>query len=106
MYSRPRAALHARRYGTGYTLDISCRDRQLQAASRSIEDCIAILERMGERCDPYIYNERVRVFMSGWTADAMPAEGLTYGGVPPAQAEEGEGHSRVLAVLLAMNREP
>ena len=42
---------------------------------------------MGERCDPYIYNERVRVFMSGWTADAMPPEGLTYEGVPADAAK-------------------
>ena len=55
--------------------------RKLEVAAASIEDSIAILERMGERCDPYIYNERVRVFMSGWTADAMPEEGLTYEGV-------------------------
>lgn len=27
----------------------------------------ALLERMEERCDPYIYNERVRLPMSGWT---------------------------------------
>ena len=46
---------------------------------------IAILERMSGH-DPYIYNERVRVFMSGWTADAMPEEGLTCKGVEACRA--------------------
>lgn len=36
---------------------------------------------MGERCDPYIYHQRVRTFMSGWTHEAMPPEGLTYEGI-------------------------
>ena len=93
----------------------------LDRTAIAIDDCIGILQRMGERyeaephavhgsrvrirwaralhrdrcppcavcrCDPYIYNERVRVFMSGWTADAMPPEGLAYEGVPPSAPSE------------------
>ena len=56
------------------------------AAAASIEACVSILERMGERCDPYIYHTRVRLFMSGWTHEAMPPEGLSYEGVPAATA--------------------
>ena len=59
----------------------------LHETAESIEACVAILERMGERCDPYIYNERVRTFMSGWTHEAMPPEGLAYEGVLPAPTE-------------------
>ena len=59
----------------------------LHETAESIEACVAILERMGERCDPYIYNERVRTFMSGWTHEAMPPEGLAYEGILAAPTE-------------------
>lgn len=76
------ATAHALRVCAGERVDTAAAVDSLEAAADSIDECIAILERMGERCDPYIYNERVRVFMSGWTSDAMPAEGLAYEGVP------------------------
>ena len=76
------AVTEALRVCAGAAIDARAASTALDAAAQSIDECIAILERMGERCDPYIYNERVRVFMSGWTADSMPPEGLTYEGVP------------------------
>ena len=56
----------------------------LGTTAEAIEACVAILRRMGERCDPYIYHARVRTFMSGWTHESMPAAGLAYEGVPAA----------------------
>ena len=65
----------------------------LREAAESIEASVAILQRMGERCDPYIYHQRVRTFMSGWTHESMPQEGLSYAGVParPARQADADG---------------
>lgn len=40
-----------------------------------------ILERMRERCDPYIYFHRVRPFIFGWHSNPALPDGLTYEGV-------------------------
>ena len=41
----------------------------------------SILSRMGERCDPYIYYNRVRMPMGGWKGNALMPNGLIYEGV-------------------------
>ena len=40
-----------------------------------------LLERMPERCEPFIYYHRVRPFMFGWRDNPMLPEGLIYTGV-------------------------
>ncbi|WP_084398776.1 PrnB family protein [Henriciella aquimarina] len=44
----------------------------------------AIFDRMPERCDPYIYFNRVRPYIHGWKDNPALAGGLVYEGVPEA----------------------
>ncbi|MEM7080494.1 MAG: indoleamine 2,3-dioxygenase, partial [Pseudomonadota bacterium] len=45
------------------------------------EEINAIFERMGERCDPYVYFHRVRPFIHGWRDNPALGKGLIYDGV-------------------------
>jgi len=45
------------------------------------EDLKALFDRMPERCDPYIYFERVRPYIHGWRDNPALPEGLIYEGV-------------------------
>lgn len=40
-----------------------------------------VMERMPERCDPYIYYQRVRPYIHGWKDNPALPEGLLYSGV-------------------------
>lgn len=55
------------------------------AALRIIEKALSAmcqtLARMGERCDPYIYYQRVRPYIHGWKNNPAMPEGLIYEGV-------------------------
>ncbi|MEG3151861.1 indoleamine 2,3-dioxygenase [Sphingomonas sp. ZT3P38] len=42
---------------------------------------IAIFDRMGEKCDPYIYYNRIRLYINGWKNNAALPDGLLYEGV-------------------------
>jgi indoleamine 2,3-dioxygenase len=57
----------------------------------TLTEQVAILDRMEERSDPYVYNLRVRVPMSGWTDDRIDPEGMTYEGVT---CDRGDGSWR------------
>jgi len=65
-----------------------CLATEVEAVADTVDNMVATLRRMKERCDPYIYYMRVRVFMKGWTADELP-DGMVYSSVP---AHNGEGH--------------
>lgn len=41
----------------------------------------AIFDRMPERCDPYIYYQRVRPYIHGWANNPALPDGLVYAGV-------------------------
>lgn len=45
-------------------------------------DINAIFDRMPERCDPYIYFERVRPYIHGWKDNPALPDGIIYEGVP------------------------
>lgn len=45
------------------------------------ERIIAIFDRMVEKCDPYIYYNRIRLYINGWKNNAAMPEGLIYEGV-------------------------
>lgn len=45
------------------------------------EDLKALFDRMPERCDPYVYFERVRPYIHGWRDNPALPEGLIYEGV-------------------------
>ncbi|GLC50524.1 hypothetical protein PLESTB_000389300 [Pleodorina starrii] len=51
--------------------------------AEALRDMQATLSRMGEKCDPYIYYQRVRTPMSGWRNNPNLPQGLIYEGVSP-----------------------
>jgi indoleamine 2,3-dioxygenase len=54
---------------------------QLATIARSIEQMHAILLRMPERCDPYVYFHRVRPYIHGWANHPSLPSGMFYEGV-------------------------
>ncbi|GIL76253.1 hypothetical protein Vretifemale_5731 [Volvox reticuliferus] len=53
----------------------------LISIAEALRDMQATLARMGEKCDPYIYYQRVRTPMSGWRNNPDLPQGLVYEGV-------------------------
>ena len=53
----------------------------LSTIRSTLQDQIAVLSRMEERSDPYVYNLRVRIPMTGWTDERIDPQGMTYQGV-------------------------
>ncbi|KAG2438059.1 hypothetical protein HXX76_005669 [Chlamydomonas incerta] len=53
----------------------------LHAVSSALQQMQGTLSRMGEKCDPYIYYQRVRTPMSGWRNNPDLPQGLIYEGV-------------------------
>ncbi len=53
----------------------------LPVIAAALEEMNAVLERMPERCDPYIYYSRVRPYIHGWKNQPALPDGLIYGGV-------------------------
>lgn len=55
--------------------------QQLAIIARTLETMHEILLRMPERCDPYIYFNRVRPYIHGWTNHPSLPAGMLYEGV-------------------------
>ena len=55
--------------------------RGLETVALGLEGMLATLERMPERCDPYIYFHRVRPYIHGWTEQPALPHGVIYEGV-------------------------
>lgn len=53
----------------------------LHQIARTLDEMAALLNRMPERCDPYIYYHRVRPFMFGWKGNPDIPGGMVYEGV-------------------------
>lgn len=53
----------------------------LSAISAAWDDINAIFDRMPERCDPYVYFNRVRPWIHGWKDNPALGPGLIYEGV-------------------------
>jgi indoleamine 2,3-dioxygenase len=51
------------------------------ALAAALDSMHAMLERMYERCDPYVYYRRVRPFMFGWRNNPELPHGMVYEGV-------------------------
>jgi len=49
----------------------------LQVMSATLTKIIAILLRLPEKCDPYIFYHRIRHFIGGWSSDGVIYEGVT-----------------------------
>lgn len=62
---------------------------QLEVVERQLNTVNAILDRMPEQCDPYIYYNRVRPYIHGWKNNPALPDGVVYEGVAP-YAETGQ----------------
>lgn len=61
--------------------DTASAEQALTHIAKALEEMYAILLRMPERCDPYIYYHRVRPYIHGWKNNPALPEGLSYEGV-------------------------
>ncbi|MCX7925769.1 MAG: indoleamine 2,3-dioxygenase [Fimbriimonadales bacterium] len=61
--------------------DISTLTHALQEVAAALEQMYAVLARMPEACDPYIYYHRVRPYIHGWKNNPALPNGLIYEGV-------------------------
>ncbi len=70
----------------------------LEANASTWQDINALFDRMPERCDPYIYFERVRPYIHGWKDNPALPNGVIYEGVErygsAAQAFRGQTGSQ------------
>jgi indoleamine 2,3-dioxygenase len=62
-------------------LDAGRLEGLLTTVAEGLEALVAILLRMPERCDPYIYYHRVRPWIHGWKDHPALAQGVVYEGV-------------------------
>jgi indoleamine 2,3-dioxygenase len=53
----------------------------LVTVAETLQTIHHILQRMPERCDPYMYYHRVRPYMFGWKQNPLLPEGMIYEGV-------------------------
>jgi indoleamine 2,3-dioxygenase len=61
--------------------DITAATARLEEMHGHWDAVNAIFDRMPERCDPYIYFQRVRPYIHGWANNPALPEGLIYEGV-------------------------
>lgn len=71
---------------------------ELEAMATVWADVNALFDRMPERCDPYVYFERVRPYIHGWKDNPALPSGIIYEGVDrygsEAQAFRGQTGSQ------------
>lgn len=65
--------------------DAAATERGLAKISAGWDDINAIFDRMPERCDPYIYFQRVRPYIHGWRDNPALGAGLIYEGISDAK---------------------
>ncbi|MBI5440523.1 MAG: hypothetical protein HY900_04845 [Deltaproteobacteria bacterium] len=63
------------------TGDARALEAELGEVARALEAMDATLDRMPERCDPYVYYHRVRPYLHGWKDHPALPEGVVYEGV-------------------------
>lgn len=79
------------------TEDINKIVNQLENMARIWAEINAIFDRMPERCDPYVYFERVRPYIHGWRDNPALPDGIIYEGTRfgnKAQAFRGQTGSQ------------
>ena len=78
--------------------DVQTVQAELEAVASVWADINALFDRMPERCDPYIYFERVRPYIHGWKDNPALPNGIIYEGVErygnEAQAFRGQTGSQ------------
>lgn len=79
-------------------VDIAMTRGLLEGMGKTWKTINAIFDRMPERCDPYIYFERVRPYIHGWRDNPALPHGIIYEGVErfgsKAQAFRGQTGSQ------------
>jgi indoleamine 2,3-dioxygenase len=61
--------------------DVAAVEQALITVAKTLQTIQGILQRMPERCDPYIYYHRVRPYMFGWKQNPLLPNGMIYEGV-------------------------
>ena len=61
--------------------DITQMKKHLNVIEQSLHDINSTMDRMPEKCDPYIYYHRVRPYIHGWKNNPALPQGLIYEGV-------------------------
>ncbi len=61
--------------------DVATTRRLLEEVGETWQRINAIFDRMPERCDPYVYFERVRPYIHGWRDNPALPDGIIYEGV-------------------------
>jgi indoleamine 2,3-dioxygenase len=80
----------------------------LQTIEASLRNICKTLDRMPERCDPYIYYTRVRPYIHGWKNHPVLTSGMLYegveeyGGVPQKFRGETGAQSSIMPTLDAL----
>ncbi|CAG8547176.1 6136_t:CDS:2 [Dentiscutata heterogama] len=70
------SAIHAIKVGNNQNLTVALRD-----INSTIVDINATLQRMHEKCDPYVFYWMVRPYLNGWENEDRLPRGLIYEGV-------------------------
>jgi indoleamine 2,3-dioxygenase len=79
--------------------DLQPARRALGEIAQALEAMQATLARMGEKCDPYVYYNRVRRPMSGWKGNPELPGGLAYEGVGDEAPRQYYGETGAQASL-------
>ena len=70
-----------------YFLDENLDKSLLEKSLESIKNINSIMNRMPEKCDPFIYYNRVRPYIFGWKNNPATPEGVIYEGVEDYKGE-------------------
>ena len=70
-----------------YFLDENLEESLLEKSLESIKKINSIMNRMPEKCDPFIYYNRVRPYIFGWKNNPATPEGVIYEGVEDYNGE-------------------
>ena len=70
-----------------YFLDENLDKSLLEKSLESIKKINSIMNRMPEKCDPFIYYNRVRPYIFGWKNNPVTPEGVIYEGVEDYNGE-------------------
>ena len=70
-----------------YFLEKNLEQSYLQKALNSIKKINSIMNRMPEKCDPFIYYNRVRPYIFGWKNNPATPNGVIYEGVDAYNGE-------------------
>jgi indoleamine 2,3-dioxygenase len=70
-----------------YFLDENLDQSLLEKSLESIKKINSIMNRMPEKCDPFIYYNRVRPYIFGWKNNPATPEGVIYEGVEDYNGE-------------------